>query len=470
MLASYILHLVWSWLASTGINLALIIMLALLIPRAGRFAERVVKESVTYSQDEDESKSSLAFAGVGIYVAQIILYFVLTLAFLQQIGFSLAGAAIPATVVSAAVGFGAQSIIADFLAGFFVLSEKQYGVGDWVRFEGSGVKVEGTVISITMRATTIRTLAEETVTIPNSVARVCINASNYWSRAVVVMQVPLLGSRSPQEAAERAEQATRRALLAPDIAAELRDELIVQPATAVNPPTTVGMPWTVDMRFMIQVTAGSQWMVERAVRLAILEEFWEEYGSATTATGHVRETITRPAPTQQFHAVAPPPRAESNNSGRHRAEEDPAAAPEALQAPKPDTTPVPWHRAIVSSLRQVRTSTVWLLLTFAALLLVRILVISVEVEDGRQISGILAPPVFGLTTVEPTESTVESSEPVTSPTPEPQPSPEPVPPTTPASTPAPTTPNSSEAPPADAEPTRDSLTSTTTTPASPLPF
>ncbi|SDS16411.1 mechanosensitive ion channel domain-containing protein [Corynebacterium timonense] len=275
----------WRWFAETGINLALLVVVALLIPRAARFANRVVERQVSNTRDADEVKTRLAIAGVGINIAQIIAFFLLLVFLLQQMGFSLAGAAIPATVVSAAVGFGAQNIIADFLAGFFILTEKQFGVGDHVSFEGGGLDVSGTVIQITMRSTHIRTLEQATVSIPNSAARIAVNYSNYWSSALVVMPVPLLGSDSAEEAIERAEKAARKTLATPEIAPTIMGDLEVHPAVDVNPPATVGMPWTMDVRLMIRVEPLSQWMVERALRVALLNEFWDEYGSAPTTVG-----------------------------------------------------------------------------------------------------------------------------------------------------------------------------------------
>lgn len=291
----YLLSAGWEWLTGTGLTLAILVVCTLLIPRVGRFVLWFINRQIDKNEEEvgpDEGKTQRAFAGVAVYIGQLVAFFLLSVLFLQTLGFSLTGAAIPATVASAAIGLGAQSIIADFLAGFFILTEKQFGVGDWVRFEGNGIEVEGTIIQVTMRATRIRTLAQETVIIPNSTARVCVNASNYWSRAVVVIPVPLLGSSDATEAINRSEAATRRALSRPEIAAELLGELDVQPAVDITPPTVVGMPWMVNMRFMIQVTAGNQWMVERAVRTEILDEFWDEYGSATTVSGELRDEVT----------------------------------------------------------------------------------------------------------------------------------------------------------------------------------
>lgn len=207
----YLLYSLWNWIVDTGFDVAIILVLAFLIPRIGRLAMRIIKRRVESAADADTTKNQLAFAGVGVYIAQIVAFFMLAVSAMQAFGFSLAGAAIPATIASAAIGLGAQSIVADFLAGFFILTEKQFGVGDWVRFEGNGIVVEGTVIEITMRATKIRTIAQETVIIPNSTAKVCINNSNNWSRAVVVIPIPMLGSENITDVIARSEAATRRA-------------------------------------------------------------------------------------------------------------------------------------------------------------------------------------------------------------------------------------------------------------------
>lgn len=390
---AYILEEVWRWIADTGINLALLIILALLVPRAGRFANRVAERRAESLDDAAESKSHLAIAGVGIYIAQAVVFFLILVFILQQVGFSLAGAAIPATVVSAAIGFGAQNIIADFLAGFFILSEKQYGVGDFVTFEGNGISVSGDVIQITMRATQIRTMEQSTISIPNSTARICINQSNHWASAVVVMPVPLLGSTSADEALARSESAARRALNRADIRPKVLDELAVHPAVDVNPPATVGMPWTVDMRFIVRVEPLSQWMVERAIRMAILNEFWEEYGSANTIQGtridHVVdhtehfEAADRFPPTEYMPPVRPAA------SARNDADQLTPVDPE----DDPATDVLADNEAAMPRMAfggAMRLSTALLIGSFLVLLVVRGLTLDPEGDDAR--SGWLAPP------------------------------------------------------------------------------
>lgn len=376
---AYIFDQVWRWFADTGINIVLLILLALLVPRAGRFANRRVERRVRETGEVEEGKSQLAVTGVVVYIVQMIAYFLIFVFLLQQLGFSLAGAAIPATVASAAVGFGAQNIIADFLAGFFILSEKQYGVGDYVEFQGNGVDVAGDVIQITMRATTIRTLNQATVTIPNSAARLYINQSNYWVNALVVMPVPLAGSNSADEAIGRAERAVRRAISRPDIHEKLLGQLIVHPAVEVNPPTAAGLPWTVDMRFMVRVEPLSQWMVERAIRAGILDEFWQEYGH-TFPPIEPKAEDTHP-PTELMAPVRAARTAGAASAAGVAAPKDEAEGDVVVEGGV-DKQEAP---------KLMRTSTAWLLVGFTAALLVRGLTVTPG-EDSDADSGVLAPP------------------------------------------------------------------------------
>ena len=403
---AYILQELWRWFADTGINLLILLLIALLVPRAGRFAKRYLGNRVRESMDADEGKSRLAVAGVGVYVVQVIAFFLIFVFILQQIGFSLAGAAIPATVVSAAIGFGAQNIIADFLAGFFILTERQYGVGDNVTFQGNGLDIAGDVIQITMRATQIRTINQATVTIPNSAARIYINQSNYWVNALVVIPVPLEGSKSAQEVTDRSERAARRALEREDIRPKVIGELQSHPAVAVNPPAAAGMPWTVDMRFMVRVQPLTQWMVERAIRVAILDEFWSEYGTATelfpridasahptfatSADGEGATEVIRPASAGPSGDAHPPAAAETSGSTRvAEAKLDPAALDGAG-----DDVDEPAPRTVFDGF--MRASTLWLIVAFIIALLLRGMTLTPG-EESASGPGVLAPPPLAST-------------------------------------------------------------------------
>lgn len=480
---AFIFQELWRWFASTGINIVLLLILALLVPRAGRFAKRTFARRVKESRTQDEEKSQLAVAGVVVYIVQVIAFFLILVFLLQQLGFSLAGAAIPATVVSAAIGFGAQNIIADFLAGFFILTEKQYGVGDNVSFEGNGVDVSGDVIQITMRATTIRTLNQATVTIPNSAARIYINQSNYWVNAMVVMPVPLEGSESAEHAISRSERAARRALARPDIHDKLQGELMVHPAVDVGAPTAAGQPWTVDMRFMVRVEPLTQWMVERAIRVAVLDEFWDEYGKTPELFSLHDASLHAPHPDQQRSPAAPgqidridridreayPPTERmapvrpfdptTDTTAEDPAAEDAAPAGTAdLAADIPADGSGETHNAAEDAPKTVfnnlmRASTLWLIIAFIAALIIRGLMLN---PDG-DVGGVLAPPPRTTTsTTQPSEAEENPQLSTTAPTPQTaEPGPAPA-----------TTERSPDAPATDA-PEATEVTGTTTATAEP---
>ena len=104
---------------------------------------------------------------------------------LGEIGINLGPLIAGAGIVGVAVGFGAQSIVKDFLSGMFMLVEDQYGVGDSVDV---GL-ASGTVERMTLRTTILRDTNGSVWYIPNGeIARVG-NRSQVWSRAVLDIDV-----------------------------------------------------------------------------------------------------------------------------------------------------------------------------------------------------------------------------------------------------------------------------------------
>jgi small conductance mechanosensitive channel len=98
----------------------------------------------------------------------------------------------PATVIGVAVGFGAQRVVQDLLAGFFLITERQYGFGDLIRISAPGTTtgVQGTVEEVTLRVTRMRTANGELLILPNGEIRQVTNLSRDWARAVIDVPVP----------------------------------------------------------------------------------------------------------------------------------------------------------------------------------------------------------------------------------------------------------------------------------------
>jgi small-conductance mechanosensitive channel len=97
---------------------------------------------------------------------------------LGRVGLDIGPAVAGLGVVGIAVGFGAQSLVKDYLNGALILIENQFGKGDVVRAAG----VSGTVEDFTLRRTTLRDLDGVVHTIPNGEIRVASNLTRVWAR------------------------------------------------------------------------------------------------------------------------------------------------------------------------------------------------------------------------------------------------------------------------------------------------
>lgn len=118
-------------------------------------------------------------------VATGVIFVVTTLMVLAELGLNIAPLLASAGIVGVAVGFGAQSLVRDFLTGLFMLVEDQYGVGDSVIL-GQAV---GTVESVGLRVTRVRDVNGVLWYVPNGQITSVGNSSQGWARAVVDVAV-----------------------------------------------------------------------------------------------------------------------------------------------------------------------------------------------------------------------------------------------------------------------------------------
>lgn len=107
-----------------------------------------------------------------------------------DVGPLLAGAGI----LGVALGFGAQSLVRDVIAGLFILAEDQYAVGDVIEVNGRPATVE----MLTVRSTTLRDFNGHVHFVPNGEMKIVVNRSRGWARLAVDVAVP------PDQEVERA--------------------------------------------------------------------------------------------------------------------------------------------------------------------------------------------------------------------------------------------------------------------------
>ena len=90
-----------------------------------------------------------------------------------------------AAVLGVALGFGAQTLVRDVIAGIFILAEDQFGVGDLIEVNGVGATVE----ALTVRSTTLRDFHGYLHFVPNGEMKVVVNRSRGWTRLAVDVPV-----------------------------------------------------------------------------------------------------------------------------------------------------------------------------------------------------------------------------------------------------------------------------------------
>jgi small-conductance mechanosensitive channel len=139
----------------------------------------------------ESAKHQHALIQVISWVAIALVYLFSTYQIIHALGVPINALVAPATVIGAALGFGAQRVVQDLLAGFFLITEKQYGFGDVVTLTVNPVnEASGTVEDVTLRVTKLRNIDGEVITVPNGQIVKATNLSKDWARAVVDLPLP----------------------------------------------------------------------------------------------------------------------------------------------------------------------------------------------------------------------------------------------------------------------------------------
>jgi small conductance mechanosensitive channel len=134
-------------------------------PMAGESAEGTKRRADTLTR---------VFLGIG----KIVIVIVVVLMVLSEIGIPVGPVLAGFGVVGIAVGFGAQYLIRDLIAGTFILMENQYRIGDVVKIGD----VSGTVEEINLRKTVVRDIDGTVHHVPNGEVRIASNLSRHYAR------------------------------------------------------------------------------------------------------------------------------------------------------------------------------------------------------------------------------------------------------------------------------------------------
>lgn len=219
-------------------------------PNGNTSTRRRVQRAVTMGSLLKSIVTSVVFVIVGFMAV-------------AKLGYNIAPLIASAGIIGLALGFGAQSLVKDFLSGIFMIFEDQYGVGDSVNLGDA----TGTVEAVSLRVTRVRDVDGTVWYVRNGEILRVGNQSQNWSRSVLDIAV---GYK---------EDISRVRRLLKEVAHELaedehyKDRIIEEPE--VWGVQSLG-PDAVVVRVTLKTMPQEQWMVAREMRERVKARFDEE--------------------------------------------------------------------------------------------------------------------------------------------------------------------------------------------------
>ena len=212
---------------------------------------------------ERRTQRAAAIGSVLRSVASIVVLGIAVVLVLGELGINLAPIVASAGVVGVALGFGAQNLIKDFIAGIGIILEDQYGVGDVVDLGSAS----GTVEAVGLRITRLRDVNGVVWYVRNGEVLRVGNKSQGFAQVVIDMPV---AHDTDLEHARTAMQEVADRMYAEE---EWATVLLAEPESlGVEQITAEG----VVLRLVMRTTSAEQWRVGRELRMRLKERFVAE--------------------------------------------------------------------------------------------------------------------------------------------------------------------------------------------------
>ena len=235
--------------------------------RDGRFATLELKarqKALELAQATEQAKQRAKTLGSILRsAATAVIYTIAVLMALGEFDVNLGPLIAGAGIAGIALGFGAQSIVRDFLSGFFMLVEDQYAVGDIIDVgEAAGV-----VENISLRTTQVRDVQGTLWYVPNGEIHRVANKSQVWARAVLDLEVAY------DTDIDHASRVIK------EVADAVWHEHLPN-ATIIEEPEIWGVELfgesSIAIRLVCKVEPGEQWATSRVIRARLKEAFDRE--------------------------------------------------------------------------------------------------------------------------------------------------------------------------------------------------
>ena len=170
-----------AWLLSTGLRILLLVVVTVLILKAMKIlSSRLSKAIILDKEDPETEKRAKTLGAVVHNLLRVIILVMAAMTLLAQLGVAIGPLLATAGIAGLAVGFAGQSLVKDYINGFFILMQDQIRVGDVVQVAGKG----GLVEKVSLKMTTLRDLYGNVHYVPNGNIDLVTNMTKEFSRYV----------------------------------------------------------------------------------------------------------------------------------------------------------------------------------------------------------------------------------------------------------------------------------------------
>ena len=252
-----------TWTFDSGLRVLLVVAVAFAIVRMVAVVVKRFEHDVNFGSGLDaleRAKRARTLGSVLTNITTAIVLLIAVLMILREFHVDISPALTGAGIIGVALGFGAQTLVRDFIAGFFLLLENQVRVGDVVAINGVG----GLVQEISLRTIVLRDEEGTVHVFPNGGITTLANRSMQFSYYVI--NLPLAYGEDTDEAAA----------LVTSIAAALQEEDAYQPFI-LAPLEIIGVDafeeLAVRLKVRIKTAPLKQWFVGRELRRRVLRAF-----------------------------------------------------------------------------------------------------------------------------------------------------------------------------------------------------
>jgi len=246
------------------LKIALVIVLAqILIRIINRIIRTALERKAAKHPDSTYQKKQYTLITLFQSITKYGVYFFMVICLLEILGL---GSTVGSVIATAGIGgialsLGAQSFIADIVAGFFNLFEDSFAVGDYIKLPT--LTIEGTVESVSLRTTRLKLVNGETAIINNGTLGTIINYTR--NSYTLILDYAIAGDEDDSRASEVLME-TFKAYF---------DKMNYPPESIKYAGISAFTPLKKTLRMVAEVPPLQQWQAQRDLNKAVLSAFEE---------------------------------------------------------------------------------------------------------------------------------------------------------------------------------------------------